>query len=67
MTPTAILFDSTRNNIEALVTVKRFHCFSMDSQGTCAHIPGILKWISLWKKEENGDTEPKTFSSLKIN
>ncbi len=48
MAPSAVLSDSTWNNIETLVTVKGFNpeCFSTDSRGTCADIPGILRWIA---------------------
>lgn len=48
MAPSAVLCDSTWNNTETLVTVKGFNpeCFSTDSRGTCADIPGILRWIA---------------------
>lgn len=48
MAPSAVLADSTWNNTETLVTVKGFNpeCFSTDSRGTCADIPGILRWIA---------------------
>lgn len=48
MAPSAVLSDSTWNNTETLVTVKGFNpeCFSTDSRGTCADIPGILRWIA---------------------
>lgn len=48
MAPSAVLSDSTWNNTETLVTVKGFNpeCFSTHSRGTCADIPGILRWIA---------------------
>lgn len=44
MAPSA---DSTPNNAATLVTVRGLNpeCFSAGSWGTCADIPGILRWI----------------------
>lgn len=70
MAPSAVLCDSTWNNTETLVTVKGFNpeCFSTDSRGTCADIPGILRWIALFPGSKVYDgsgerTEPHLLKS----